>query len=536
VTGYYLPFSGLIDEVCLFNRALSEQEIRAVYESDFTGMCLAPPVLLTQPASQSVPMGEDAVFTVSVQGTRPLSYQWRLNGVPLPSKANGPSFIIERVSFNRLGSYSVSVSNEAGSALSSNAVLTILPPLQCTESPPGLISWWPAENSGIDAAGTNHVNFSYPASYITGKVGQAFSQIFQSTRIQVPNPNALNFGSNADFSIEAWIKALPASFPPRAPYNPYTNTVIALKRLSTGQSSLPGYALSLCHGQLTFWLKAFPAAVTAPAIQVSGGPDLRDSMFHHVAVSLDRDATDGGKLYVDAQLVLTFDPTPHSGSLSNVYPFLIGSVNESYPATSFNGLIDEMAVYGRALTREEIAAVRNAGSAGRCKPLPPLITTAAATSITSTSAVLNAALNSRGMVATAWFDWGSGVISNSSPNQICAGSNQAIALQLTGLTPGQTYCFRAHATNSGGVSLGEEFAFSWSPARPHLVPATSAVADSFAVEFYGEPCQLYLLQASTNLVDWTSLGTPAALDSGRFRFVDPGSDTFGSRFYRIIAP
>src|ERR1017187_5771902 len=42
-----------------------------------------PPYILTQPASQTVVVGDTAAFTVQAAGSAPLSYQWRLNGTNL---------------------------------------------------------------------------------------------------------------------------------------------------------------------------------------------------------------------------------------------------------------------------------------------------------------------------------------------------------------------------------------------------------------------------------------------------------------------
>ncbi len=44
---------------------------------------------------------------------------------------------------------------------------------------------------------------------------------------------------------------------------------------------------------------------------------------------------------------------------------------------SFLGEIDELSIYNRALAASEIQAIYNAGSAGKCNELPPLIIIAA---------------------------------------------------------------------------------------------------------------------------------------------------------------
>ena len=44
-----------------------------------------PPVITTQSASQTVPSGGNALFSVTVSGTGPFTYQWRFNGTNLPN-------------------------------------------------------------------------------------------------------------------------------------------------------------------------------------------------------------------------------------------------------------------------------------------------------------------------------------------------------------------------------------------------------------------------------------------------------------------
>src|SRR5205085_4634537 len=185
-------------------------ELAAIYNSDVTGMCLEPPAIVSQPPSQAIPLGEDVKFTVGVQGSRPLHYQWFFNTRPIQGATNA-FFVLEKVATNRVGAYSVSVSNTLGQAQSADANLTLLPSLVCTPAPPGLISWWPADNSPIDVVSSNNAVLQLGATYTTGKVGRAFTLTpfspFQPGSIMVPNSPQLNFGSNADFTIEGWVKA-----------------------------------------------------------------------------------------------------------------------------------------------------------------------------------------------------------------------------------------------------------------------------------------------------------------------------------------
>src|SRR6185369_9976874 len=78
VAGNSATFSGLMDEVSLYGRALSQSEVRSIYAVGVGGKCHpTAPFIVTQPASQLVAVGGNASFSVAAGGTQPLSYQWR---------------------------------------------------------------------------------------------------------------------------------------------------------------------------------------------------------------------------------------------------------------------------------------------------------------------------------------------------------------------------------------------------------------------------------------------------------------------------
>ena len=90
-----------------------------------------PPVIVSQPASQSVFAGAEVSFTVTAVGTEPLSYQWRLNGTDLDG-ATGSVLSLVNVQVAQAGNYSVQVSNFAGVATSLDALLSVIEPFTNT--------------------------------------------------------------------------------------------------------------------------------------------------------------------------------------------------------------------------------------------------------------------------------------------------------------------------------------------------------------------------------------------------------------------
>jgi hypothetical protein len=83
------------------------------------------PTIVTPPASLSVQAGEAAAFSVSASGTAPLSYQWRRGGTPIAG-ATASSYVLPSAQASDDGaSFTVLVSNAAGSVVSVAAVLTV---------------------------------------------------------------------------------------------------------------------------------------------------------------------------------------------------------------------------------------------------------------------------------------------------------------------------------------------------------------------------------------------------------------------------
>jgi Concanavalin A-like lectin/glucanases superfamily len=222
----------------------------------------------------------------------------------------------------------------------------------CTPPPSGIISWWPAEGNGNDSVGTNIASVPVGVTYAPGEVGQGFNFDGGANRIIVADVPELNFGANQDFSIEAWIQ-------PDVATTDYGVMSIVEKRIASGGSDSPnGYEFCLVNGAVACRFESTTFESTSP--------DLRDGFFHHVAMTVSRNSTTGGNLYVDGAVVLTFDPTALNGSLINSEPLRIGN----HPALDLNcffkGIIDEVSIYDRALSTNEIQAIYNAGSEGKC--------------------------------------------------------------------------------------------------------------------------------------------------------------------------
>jgi len=93
-----------------------------------------PPVITTDPATQTVNQGSPVTFSVAVTSNAYLSYVWRRNGVPIDG-ATSASYTIASAQATDAADYSVVVTNVAGSATSNAATLVVQLPPAITQQP-----------------------------------------------------------------------------------------------------------------------------------------------------------------------------------------------------------------------------------------------------------------------------------------------------------------------------------------------------------------------------------------------------------------
>jgi len=92
------------------------------------------PSITTQPASQTVTVGQTATFSVVATGTAPLSYQWMKNGTAISGGTSLSYTAPATTSADNGSQFTAVVSNTAGNVTSNAATLTVNPaqPLQIT--------------------------------------------------------------------------------------------------------------------------------------------------------------------------------------------------------------------------------------------------------------------------------------------------------------------------------------------------------------------------------------------------------------------
>ncbi len=102
--------------------------------ASLTGAAGAP-TITTQPASQTVTLGQTATFNVTATGTNPLSYQWQKNSTNIDQATSSSYTTPATTSADNGSRFTVLVSNSVGSVTSNAATLTVSTPPSITTQP-----------------------------------------------------------------------------------------------------------------------------------------------------------------------------------------------------------------------------------------------------------------------------------------------------------------------------------------------------------------------------------------------------------------
>jgi hypothetical protein len=211
-----------------------------------------------------------------------------------------------------------------------------------------MVSWWPGDGDAVDIVDGNHGTLQNGATFGTGMVGQAFRFSGPGDMVTVEHDPSLNLESLPNATFEGWFKS-----------NIGNDALIIAKHFcgipygwffTTGQGGYIG----------DHWVGGLGV----------GGRNLNDGNFHHFAI------VKNGTYYYEYidGVEISHDTGPSVGTPAPYdVPLQIGSINtgtcSSYPVQLY-GQVDEVSIYNRALSADDIQAIYDAGSAGKCKFIP----------------------------------------------------------------------------------------------------------------------------------------------------------------------
>ncbi|MEP7014476.1 MAG: hypothetical protein ABI925_03465 [Verrucomicrobiota bacterium] len=134
--------------------------------------------------------------------------------------------------------------------------------------------------------------------------------------------------------------------------------------------------------------------------------------------------------------------------------------------TLFNGWDDASGNDGRLVRNASLWLLSN----------KPVVTSRAASGVTSVAAVLNATVDPEFVATTAFFQWGTtAAYGQTTPNQNIGAGDTTLSLtaNISGLQPNTVYHFRIVASNANGTSNGSDLAFTTVAAFPSVVTNTA---------------------------------------------------------------
>ena len=378
-------FNGSIDEVAVFNRTLPQSEIYNLYKKGL-GLTAIAPVIPNQPQSLALMAGRTAKFNATVSGDAPLTYQWRKNGVNMSnggnvSGATTPSLTISNVSIaNDAATYDLVVANIAGALASSPATLTVVAsnsvpsPYEAKLRAANPISYWRMNEAngspysydywgGIIATNEN-VNLGVagplPPDYNGFEVGNTAGQYDGAS--SATDSGAVGLMNNrSQFSIIGWFNA---------------SAPVGLRVGLFGQNDVAEFGF---HGQdpgsptgeglLGMWTPGGQVFMSQTNV-IPGVWYLIAGVASGTNVNVILLSTNGNGGFQVVQGTTSGTSTNYG---SSSYPFRMGGggilddpgVNGNF----FPGIIDEVAIFDRALSVSELSDLFGAAFSGG--DLPP---------------------------------------------------------------------------------------------------------------------------------------------------------------------
>ena len=164
-------------------------------------------------------------------------------------------------------------------------------------------------------------------------------------------------------------------------------------------------------------------------------------------------------------------------------------------------------------------------------PNAPIITTAAATTVTQTIATLNGTVNPNGGAAWVWFEWGTTTTyTSSTPAQAIISGTSAVPFTapLSGLSLNTTYYFRAVGQNTGGISYGDDLTYNTLPNLPIITTQAATTITQTIATLNG----IVNPNGGVTWV-WFEWGTTASYGNVTTPSINTGSGTTATSFSAI---
>ncbi|MDB5272834.1 MAG: C-terminal target protein [Chitinophagaceae bacterium] len=330
-------FKGNLDDVMIFHRELTSAEVTTAYNAP-DGAASNSPVCIG---------GTLNLTSVTLTGA---TYGW---AGPNSFSANTRNTTVTSMSAAKTGAYTLTVTSGTciykGYTLgniSNNLGPNIFMPI-----PSGTYSHYDLDGNANDDNHYNQGSFIGTPSFVTDRFGVSSSAALFDGSTQYMATSA-PYVNPVDFTISCWFKTTTTS----------GGKLLGFAAAQTGTGgSFDRHIYMNNAGQLYFGVYASGVKIlNTPA----GGVVYNDNVWHNVVGTLSSTAGVGLSFYVDGVLVAT-DPTttsadPFTGYWRAGYGDLSGSWPSQPTSLFFNGTIDDIYIYTRAITASEVTILYSA--------------------------------------------------------------------------------------------------------------------------------------------------------------------------------
>jgi|HubBroStandDraft_4_1064222.scaffolds.fasta_scaffold01280_2 hypothetical protein len=259
----------------------------AIASTSTSSKSAVAPTISSQPASAKIGAGQTASFSVAATGTAPITYQWSKNGAAISGATSSTYTTPAETSADNNATFTVSVSNAAGSATSNPATLTVAASTLLLNSSASSLNFGNVtlpNSSAQSVTLTNAGNSSITISNVTVS-GAGFNATGVSGIILTPGQTA----------------TLTATFAPAAAGSATGKIIVASNATnSPGTISLSGTGVTtVSHSVALTWVPSTSAVIgyNAYSSTQSGGPYTKLTGAPVAATSYTDTAVQAGQTY-----------------------------------------------------------------------------------------------------------------------------------------------------------------------------------------------------------------------------------------------
>jgi hypothetical protein len=380
---------GLIDEVEIFARALSQEEIQAIYNAGTAGKCKIEVGIDIKPGSDpnsinpcsrgKIPVAILTTGSFDASTVDPNTVLFGSNcsqAAPVQSAledVDGDGDIDMILHFNtqdtwiQYGDTSASLTGEtvSGQTIQGSDSIKTVECKKCFPPPAGLTGWWPGDGNTDDIIGGRSAVLYGNATTGRGLVDGAFVLDGDGDFVYVPHDDALNVGTG-DFTVDLWV-----FFNDAAGEQILVEKWVQILNPSEDFPGSIGWTLTKLEDNVLLL-----AMADGSGAEIDVGSDVllipTGTWTHFAATRQSGQVT----LFMNGVPVAQGESSINPDSNSSLKFGHRGSPDDTLGSEDdrgffLNGRIDEVELFvGQALTECQIRAIFNAGRAGKCKKLP----------------------------------------------------------------------------------------------------------------------------------------------------------------------